>query len=183
MPRIWPPEGDRRAGAVAVLRDGAFPDAVPHAAADCVPFQHQGHCVRRVPGVLGHASSLRRRGDSSCDCRQTASARRHRMTLEQRADLVLAFARTLYVNGQATEQTVDAAGRLSRALGLRVNITLTPRWGDLQLVVDSENGNAGSSRRSCASQRRDGSRSADNAGHRKYRRGPPGVGRRWRKAR
>ena len=62
------------------------------------------------------------------------------MTPEQRADLVLAFARTLYVNGQATEQTVDAAGRLSRALGLRV--TLTPRWGDLQLVVDSENGTA-----------------------------------------
>jgi uncharacterized membrane protein YjjP (DUF1212 family) len=62
------------------------------------------------------------------------------MTLGQRADLVLAFARTLYVNGQATEQTVDAARRLSRALGLRV--TLTPRWGDLQLVIDSENGNA-----------------------------------------
>jgi uncharacterized membrane protein YjjP (DUF1212 family) len=62
------------------------------------------------------------------------------MTLEQRADLVLAFARTLYINGQATEQTVDAAGRLGLALGLR--ITLTPRWGDLQLVTHGENGNA-----------------------------------------
>lgn len=34
---------------------------------------------------------------------------------------------------------MDAAGRLGLALGLRV--TLTPRWGDLQLVTDSENGN------------------------------------------
>jgi uncharacterized membrane protein YjjP (DUF1212 family) len=62
------------------------------------------------------------------------------MTAKQRADLVLAFARTLYVNGQATEQTVDAAGRLGRALGLRV--TLIPRWSDLQLIAESENGAA-----------------------------------------
>lgn len=60
------------------------------------------------------------------------------MTPEQRADLVLAFARTLYVNGQATEQTVDAAKRLGRALGLRV--TIIPRWGDLQLVAETGNG-------------------------------------------
>jgi uncharacterized membrane protein YjjP (DUF1212 family) len=60
------------------------------------------------------------------------------MTLEQRADLVLAFARTLYVNGQATEQTVDAAERLGRVLGLHV--TMVPHWGDLQLVAKSETG-------------------------------------------
>lgn len=60
------------------------------------------------------------------------------MTLEQRADLVLAFAKTLYVNGQATEQTVGAAERLGRALGLR--ITLTPHWGDLQLLAESKDG-------------------------------------------
>jgi uncharacterized membrane protein YjjP (DUF1212 family) len=60
------------------------------------------------------------------------------MTLDQRADLVLAFTRTLYINGQATEQTVNAAERLGQALGLRV--TIAPRWGDLQLVTDSENG-------------------------------------------
>ncbi|HEX4171819.1 MAG TPA: threonine/serine exporter family protein [Acetobacteraceae bacterium] len=60
------------------------------------------------------------------------------MTLEQRADLVLTFARTLYINGQATEQTVDAAERLGRVLGLHV--TLVPRWGDLQLMVKSKDG-------------------------------------------
>jgi hypothetical protein len=38
------------------------------------------------------------------------------MTLDQRADLVLAFTRTLYINGQATEQTVNAAERLGQAL-------------------------------------------------------------------
>jgi uncharacterized membrane protein YjjP (DUF1212 family) len=57
------------------------------------------------------------------------------MTAQQRADLILTFARTLYVNGQATEQTVDAAERLGRALGLRV--TLVPHWGDLQLTAES----------------------------------------------
>jgi uncharacterized membrane protein YjjP (DUF1212 family) len=60
------------------------------------------------------------------------------MTLEQRADLVLAFARTLYINGQTTEQTVDAAERLGRALGLHV--TLIPHWGDLQLMAESNDG-------------------------------------------
>jgi uncharacterized membrane protein YjjP (DUF1212 family) len=59
------------------------------------------------------------------------------MTQKQRADLTLAFARTLYVNGQATEQTVDAAERLGRTLGLRV--TMMPHWGDLQLVARSKN--------------------------------------------
>ena len=60
------------------------------------------------------------------------------MTLGQRADFVLAFARTLYINGQATEQTVDAAERLGRVLGLHV--TLVPRWGDLQLMVAGKDG-------------------------------------------
>jgi uncharacterized membrane protein YjjP (DUF1212 family) len=58
------------------------------------------------------------------------------MTAHERANLVLAFANSLYVNGQATEQMVDAAKRLGRALGLR--ITIIPRWGELQLVAYSE---------------------------------------------
>ena len=58
------------------------------------------------------------------------------MMADERADLVLAFAKSLYVNGQATEQMVDAAKRLGRALGLRA--TIIPRWGELQLVADSE---------------------------------------------
>jgi uncharacterized membrane protein YjjP (DUF1212 family) len=53
------------------------------------------------------------------------------MTLKERSDLVLAFARILYVNGQATDQTVAAAERLGRALGLHAQ--LIPRWGELAL--------------------------------------------------
>jgi uncharacterized membrane protein YjjP (DUF1212 family) len=55
------------------------------------------------------------------------------MTEGERADLVLDFARVLYVNGQTTEQTVSAAEHLGRALGLHV--TIMPRWGELQLVA------------------------------------------------
>ena len=50
-------------------------------------------------------------------------------------NLVLTFARTLFINGQATEQTVAAAERLGRTLGLRVS--LMARWGELQLRSDS----------------------------------------------
>jgi uncharacterized membrane protein YjjP (DUF1212 family) len=57
------------------------------------------------------------------------------MTTDQRCNLVLAFARTLFVNGQATDQTVAAAEGLGRALGLHAN--LMARWGELQLQSDS----------------------------------------------
>ncbi|WP_024510488.1 threonine/serine exporter family protein [Bradyrhizobium sp. ARR65] len=60
------------------------------------------------------------------------------MTAAERSQLVLAFARTLYVNGQATEQTIGAAERLARALDLRA--TILPRWGVLQLLADHEQG-------------------------------------------
>ena len=60
------------------------------------------------------------------------------MTLEERSSLVLAFARTLYVNGQSTDQTLAAAERLGNALGLRANIL--PRWGELQLHARDGNG-------------------------------------------
>jgi uncharacterized membrane protein YjjP (DUF1212 family) len=61
------------------------------------------------------------------------------MTLQERSALVLAFARVLYVNGQATEQTVDAASRLAGMLGLRAEIM--PRWGELQLRVENSDVN------------------------------------------
>ena len=62
------------------------------------------------------------------------------MTLAQRCNLVLAFARVLYVNGQATEQTVAAAEQLGRMLGLRAKVM--PRWGELRLQSsEDENGN------------------------------------------
>jgi uncharacterized membrane protein YjjP (DUF1212 family) len=58
------------------------------------------------------------------------------MASDERCNLVLAFARILFINGQATDQTVAAAERLGRALGLRAN--LMARWGALQLQSDSE---------------------------------------------
>jgi uncharacterized membrane protein YjjP (DUF1212 family) len=53
------------------------------------------------------------------------------MTLQERAELVLGFARTLYVNGQSTNETVAAAERFGHVLDLRARII--PRWGELQL--------------------------------------------------
>jgi uncharacterized membrane protein YjjP (DUF1212 family) len=55
------------------------------------------------------------------------------MTLEERSDLILAFARILYANGQSTEQTLAAAAALGGRFGLRARIL--PRWGELQLEV------------------------------------------------
>ncbi len=60
------------------------------------------------------------------------------MTLEERSDLVLAFARVLYGNGQATDQTVAAGERLGQALGLRAKIM--PRWGELHIACEDKDG-------------------------------------------
>ena len=54
------------------------------------------------------------------------------MPADERTALVLAAARVLYVNGEATEQTVDAAERLGRTLGLAA--TLLPQWGELEIA-------------------------------------------------
>jgi uncharacterized membrane protein YjjP (DUF1212 family) len=56
------------------------------------------------------------------------------MTLEERSNLVLVFARVLYLNGQATDQTLDAAQRLGETLELRGKPM--PRWGELQLQAE-----------------------------------------------
>ncbi len=58
------------------------------------------------------------------------------MASDERCNLVLTFARTLFVNGQATDQVVAAGERLARALGLRANVMA--RWGALQLQSDGE---------------------------------------------
>jgi uncharacterized membrane protein YjjP (DUF1212 family) len=58
------------------------------------------------------------------------------MKADERCDLVLNFARTLFVNGQATDQSAAAAERLGRILGLHANVMA--RWGELQLRSDSE---------------------------------------------
>lgn len=60
------------------------------------------------------------------------------MTLEERSNLVLAFARVLYLNGEATEETLAATERLGEALGLRT--TLMPSWGELQLQAEGGDG-------------------------------------------
>src|SRR5712664_2392116 len=60
------------------------------------------------------------------------------MTLEERSNLVLAFARVLYVNGQATDDTLAAVERLGRRFGLRVKIV--PRWGELLLQAEDKDG-------------------------------------------
>jgi len=56
------------------------------------------------------------------------------MTSDGRCNLVLTFARTLFVNGQATDQTVAAAERLGRTLGLRARVAA--RWGELTVQED-----------------------------------------------
>src|SRR5712691_4893981 len=56
------------------------------------------------------------------------------MTLEERSNLVLAFARALYVNGQSTDQTLATAERLGDIVGLRARILA--RWGELQLQAE-----------------------------------------------
>jgi uncharacterized membrane protein YjjP (DUF1212 family) len=56
------------------------------------------------------------------------------MNLAERSGLVLAYARTLYLNGQSTEQMLAAAGRLGDTLGLRA--TIMPRWGELHLQAE-----------------------------------------------
>jgi uncharacterized membrane protein YjjP (DUF1212 family) len=57
------------------------------------------------------------------------------MSLEKRAELILAFARVLYVNGQSTDQTLIVAEQLGHTLGLRAKIL--PRWGELQLQLEA----------------------------------------------
>jgi uncharacterized membrane protein YjjP (DUF1212 family) len=59
------------------------------------------------------------------------------MTLDQRCNLVLAFARVLYIDGQSTEETLVAAERLGKNLGLRAR--MMARWGELQLEAEDDN--------------------------------------------
>jgi len=60
------------------------------------------------------------------------------MTREERSNLVLAFARVLYINGESTQQTLSAAQRLSNCLGFRA--TLLPHWGELRVQSKDTDG-------------------------------------------
>src|SRR5690348_5812135 len=50
------------------------------------------------------------------------------------SDLVLAFARVPQVNGESTDDTLAAAGRLAAHLGLRARVV--PGWGEVQLAAE-----------------------------------------------
>jgi uncharacterized membrane protein YjjP (DUF1212 family) len=54
--------------------------------------------------------------------------------LQERSNLILDFAKVLFANGQATDQTISATERLGRGLGLRARII--PRWGELELQTE-----------------------------------------------
>jgi uncharacterized membrane protein YjjP (DUF1212 family) len=60
------------------------------------------------------------------------------MRLEERSNLIVTFARVLYVNGESTENVLSAAKRLSEILSLRC--TITARWGELELQVEDKEG-------------------------------------------
>ena len=56
------------------------------------------------------------------------------MTNEERSELILAFARVLFVNGQATDQVIAASQRLGKKLSISAEVL--PRWGELQLGAE-----------------------------------------------
>jgi uncharacterized membrane protein YjjP (DUF1212 family) len=60
------------------------------------------------------------------------------MTREERANLVLTFARVLYVNGESTHQTLRSAERLNNSLGFHA--TIFPHWGKLELQTEDTDG-------------------------------------------
>jgi uncharacterized membrane protein YjjP (DUF1212 family) len=60
------------------------------------------------------------------------------LTREECLDLILAFARALYVNGESTQQTLSAAERVSRCLGFHA--TIFPRWGELEVQTEHAEG-------------------------------------------
>jgi uncharacterized membrane protein YjjP (DUF1212 family) len=60
------------------------------------------------------------------------------MSLQEHSELILCFAKVLFTNGQATDQTISATERLGRALGLRAWII--PHWGELALQTENAEG-------------------------------------------
>jgi len=64
------------------------------------------------------------------------------MTLRDHGELIMAFARALYVNGQSTKQTLAAARALAGTLG--VSATVLPRWGELKVELRDTGGDLSS---------------------------------------
>ena len=60
------------------------------------------------------------------------------MTREERSNLILAFARVPFINGESTHQILSAAERLSNCLGFRA--TIFPHWGELEVQTEDTDG-------------------------------------------
>ena len=60
------------------------------------------------------------------------------MSLRERFELLIALARSLYVNGQSTDETVASTQQFGKALGLRSKVNL--RWGALELHAGDADG-------------------------------------------
>jgi uncharacterized membrane protein YjjP (DUF1212 family) len=60
------------------------------------------------------------------------------MTLREQGELILSFARVLFVNGQSTKKTIAAVEVLAGTLG--VSAVVLPRWGELRLEVADPSG-------------------------------------------
>src|SRR5262244_2993904 len=60
------------------------------------------------------------------------------MRREERLNLILTFARVLYINGESTQRTLDVTERMSNSLGFRT--TIFPHWGELEVQTEDTNG-------------------------------------------
>src|SRR5215470_16996090 len=60
------------------------------------------------------------------------------MRREERLNLILTFARVLYINGESTQKTLDITERMSNSLGFRT--TIFPHWGELEVQTEDTNG-------------------------------------------
>jgi uncharacterized membrane protein YjjP (DUF1212 family) len=60
------------------------------------------------------------------------------MTREECSNLILAFARVLYTNGESTQVTLGTAESVSNCLGFRA--TIFPHWGELEVQSEDADG-------------------------------------------
>ena len=60
------------------------------------------------------------------------------MTREEQSNLILAFARVLFINGESTQKTLDVAERVSKYL--RSRATIFPHWGELEVQTEDKDG-------------------------------------------
>jgi uncharacterized membrane protein YjjP (DUF1212 family) len=60
------------------------------------------------------------------------------VTRAEGSNLILAFGRVLYINGESTQRTLRAAERVSKALGFHA--TIFPHWGELEVQTEDNEG-------------------------------------------